>query len=100
MGLPRYVSKIDIQQNEIRDFILRAPPETKFNGFCVVNYSNIRNRWLDSISYGTIHQRINRRSGISFVPKIYAMSANYKSIQRNKRNRNKILLKKWDMYYL
>ncbi len=52
----------DPLNNEVRDFINRAPPPRTFNGYRIHDYSEVRHRWLNEIAGGTIDQRINRRS--------------------------------------
>ena len=51
--------------NEIRDYIERAPKRRwKFDGFCMVNNTHVRFKWLADIARGTLDCKINRRAGI------------------------------------
>jgi len=76
-----------LQANEIRDFLSRAPCSNVYDGNRIINYTNVRHEWLDSIHSGSIHARINRRAGIcpdtkdTFAPHARILS----SIRRNKR---------------
>ena len=56
-----------LNQNEIRDYLARAPRRFHFNGMCMVNNTAARFSWLASIASGTLDQRINRRAGINDV---------------------------------
>lgn len=73
--------------NEIRDFLHRAPPRRVFNGLTVVYHTVPRLKWLMEISTGTIHERINRRAGISddeWVP--WAVPKEWKAKHRHMKN--------------
>ena len=56
-----------LHQNEIRDYLARAPRRFHFNGMFMVNNTAARFSWLASIASGTLDQRINRRAGINDV---------------------------------
>jgi hypothetical protein len=53
-----------LEQNEIRDYLARAPRRFSFDGRRMVNNTGARFTWLATIAAGTIDQRINRRAGI------------------------------------
>jgi|GEM_PF-6039713 len=53
-----------MHQNEIRDYIERAPKRWHFNGSQMVSNTQARFVWLASLLRGTIHERINRRAGM------------------------------------
>ncbi len=53
-----------LKQNEICDYLARAPRRFHFNGSRMVNNTAARFAWLASIASGTIDQRINRRASI------------------------------------
>jgi len=75
-------------QNEIRDFLVRAPRrQWFFNGRRMHNYAHCRKLWLEDIARGTIDERINRRSGLKVFASIqYApWRGPYSAIKRNKR---------------
>ena len=74
-------------QNEIRDFVARAPKPFEFTGFRMLSFERVRNVWLEEISAGNIDQRINRRSGLIKERPFYAQCRIAKSIRRNHRNR-------------
>lgn len=57
----------DPLNNEVRDFLNRAPPPRQFNGYRIHDYTEVRHRWLNEIACGTIDQRINRRSLPDYV---------------------------------
>lgn len=77
-----------MHDNEIRDFIERAPKRFTFDGKRMVNHAHIRYKWFSEISIGSIHSRINRRAGIvdAWIPWVDPI---YKSMSRNRRNRAK-----------
>lgn len=52
-----------MHQNEIRDYLARAPNRWRFDGVRMVNYTAARSRWLTNIAVGTLDERINRRAG-------------------------------------
>lgn len=52
-----------LHQNEIRDYIQRAPKKWIFRGHQMVNTSHVRLKWLAEIAQGTLNERINRRAG-------------------------------------
>jgi hypothetical protein len=52
-----------IQNNEIRDYLERAPKRFRFDGRRMVNYTHQRFTWLASLARGTIDEKINRRAG-------------------------------------
>ena len=56
-----------LHQNELRDYLSRAPPRFHFDGMRMVNNTAARFAWLASIASGTLDQRINRRAGIMDV---------------------------------
>jgi hypothetical protein len=77
-----------LTQNEIRDFLLRAPRRSwRFTGCHLVNYEACRHLWFADLLKGTIDERINRRSGLKvFTPLQYApWRGPYSAIKRNKR---------------
>jgi len=53
-----------IDQNEIRDYVRRAPKRMFFDGMRMVNTMHVRLKWLSSIAMGTLDERINRRAGM------------------------------------
>jgi hypothetical protein len=59
-------SLMHLHQNEIRDYIARAPKRIQFDGKQLVNNTGARFRWLEQLCRGTIDQRINRRAGVTF----------------------------------
>lgn len=77
-----------LHQNEIRDFLQRAPRRNWcFVGDHLVNYEGCRRLWFASILRGTIDERINRRAGLKvFAAVPYApWRGAYSAIKRNKR---------------
>jgi|JI10StandDraft_1071094.scaffolds.fasta_scaffold421056_2 hypothetical protein len=62
-GEPDVTEPVD---NEIRDFLNRAPKRFAFNGQRVVYSTHARLKWLADIARGTIDERINRRAGTHF----------------------------------
>lgn len=58
---------MSLNQNEIRDYLARAPRRFHFDGMRMVNNTGARFAWLASIASGTLDQRINRRAGINDV---------------------------------
>jgi len=63
----QYLNELGIHPNEIRDFLYRAPPRRKFDGARIINFDDLRHRWLNEIHCGSIDQRINRRSLPDYV---------------------------------
>ncbi len=55
---------MSLHQNEIRDYLARAPRRFHFDGMRMVNNSAARFSWLATIASGTLDQRINRRAGV------------------------------------
>lgn len=55
-----------VNPNEIRDYVERAPKRWSFDGARMINHTGARLRWLEQLCRGTLHERINRRAGISF----------------------------------
>ena len=53
-----------VHQNEIRDYIERAPKRWRFDGTGLINTTHVRLVWLASIARGTLDERINRRAGL------------------------------------
>lgn len=53
-----------MNQNEIRDYIERAPKKWHFTGRRMVNNTHARFKWLADIARGPVDCRINRRAGI------------------------------------
>lgn len=77
-----------MQANEIQDFIERAPPIWRYESIGhMANYSQVRKQWLFEIASGSIHDRINRRSGykVSSNPFYAPLRGPYASIKRHKR---------------
>lgn len=54
----------ELDPNEIRDFLQRAPKRMRFDGSRMVFATHSRLAWLASIARGSINERINRRAGI------------------------------------
>lgn len=52
-----------IDQNEIRDYLNRAPKRWRFDGGRMVNTMHARLKWLSQIAAGPLNERINRRAG-------------------------------------
>lgn len=57
----------DLDPNEIRDFLNRAPKRMRFDGKKIVFSTHARLNWLADIARGTINERISRRAGIQDV---------------------------------
>lgn len=55
---------MELHENEIRDYLARAPKRWHFNGACMVNNTRARYKWLESLCQGTLNERINRRAGL------------------------------------
>jgi hypothetical protein len=76
-------------QNEIADFLERAPKKGfSYNGAQILNHAPMRYKWLYEISRGTIHERINRRAGITDIW-IPWKNPVLRAINRNKRKQLK-----------
>ena len=73
-----------LDQNEIRDYIARAPRRFHFDGMRMVNNTGARFAWLATIASGTLDQRINRRAGIEDVFKPFKYPV-YSSQKRHHR---------------
>ena len=88
--------------NEIKDFINRAPKRIRFDGTSIINYNQIRHEWIQSIDSGSIHERINRRSGYSYpIPPLYAPWRGVQaSIRRHRRNQFRKEGLRWEYYHL
>lgn len=52
-----------LDQNEIRDYLKRAPKRMYFDGARMVNTTHARLKWLSEIALGSLDERINRRAG-------------------------------------
>lgn len=78
-----------LEVNEIRDYIQRAPVPRRFDGRQIVYSTHARLVWLASMARGSIHERINRRAGI---PDLWRPFVNpvFKAHERNRRRRMKI----------
>lgn len=74
-----------LDQNEIRDYIARAPNKWCFNGRVMVNNSRVRLIWLSDIARGTLHEKINRRAGIKDEWHPWKMSPAVAAMQRHQR---------------
>lgn len=75
-----------LNDNEIRDFLARAPKRFYRSGVYCHNPAVARYRWLAEISEGSIDHRIQRRAGVQPDPD-YVTSIQ-KSIRRNARKNN------------
>ena len=75
---------MNLDQNEIRDYLSRAPRRFHFDGMRMVNNTGARFAWLASIASGTLDQRINRRAGIEdvFLPFKYPVHSSQKRHHR------------------
>lgn len=75
---------MNLHQNEIRDYLARAPRRFHFDGMRMVNNTSARFSWLASIASGTLDQRINRRAGIAdvFQPFKYPVHSSQKRHHR------------------
>lgn len=74
-----------MNQNEIRDYIERAPLRRQVNGSRMLNNTAARYAWLSTIARGTLDDRINRRAGIVEVWNPWGTDQVRKSINRNGR---------------
>jgi hypothetical protein len=57
----------EIETNEIRDYLQRAPKRRSFDGQRMVNNTQARYTWLASIARGVLDEKINRRAGVVFT---------------------------------
>ena len=71
--------------SEIRDYLARAPKKWELRGSELVNSRHARLVWLSSIAHGTLHERINRRAGITCPWRPYCNPVTG-AIRRNGRN--------------
>lgn len=55
------------ETNEIRDFLSLAPKRLTFNGHGMIDATLVREKWLNTIYQGSLHDKINRRAGIFFT---------------------------------
>lgn len=63
---------MEIDPNEIRDYLNRAPKRREIRKGGFVNNTSARFVWLAALcSHGTLHERINRRAGIVDVFRPY-----------------------------
>lgn len=84
----------DFDQNEIRDYINRAPRKWEFRGQMMINNTHARLKWLSEIAYGTIDTKINRRAGIKDNYRPFH-NRTYHAIHRHNRNEMRKLGKIW-----
>ena len=75
-----------LAENEIRDYIQRAPARCVFNGREIVWNTHARLVWLASLARGSMDDRINRRAGIIDTYEPWKMSPVHKAARRNRRN--------------
>lgn len=75
-----------MKQNEIRDFIERAPKSFVFNGVRSIDLRGVRKVWLAEISAGDIDARINRRAGIGSHRPLYKPNPVFAAVRRHHRN--------------
>jgi len=80
---------VNIDTNEIRDYLNRAPRKWEYRDGRMLNNTHARLKWLSEIAIGSIDQRINRRAGIS-DPWLPWCNPGFKAMCRNQRK----LLKK------
>jgi hypothetical protein len=76
----------EINQNEIRDYIERAPKRCYFDGRGIVWNTHARLVWLASLVRGSIHERINRRAGIVEKWCIWKLDPVAKAHKRHRNN--------------
>jgi hypothetical protein len=74
----------ELDANEIRDYIQRAPQRKRFDGQRIVWNTATRYKWLADISRGSIDERINRRAGIVFEYVPWKPDPVYKAVQRHR----------------
>lgn len=53
---------MNIDTNEIRDYLNRAPRKWEYRDGRMLNNTHARLKWLSEIAIGSIDQRINRRA--------------------------------------
>lgn len=82
----RKIMESKFNDNEIRDYINRAPPRYQFNGTQIVWNTHSRFKWLTSIAQGSIHERINRRAGIKDYFEPWKQNPISKSSKRHRKN--------------
>lgn len=73
-----------MNQNEIRDYLERAPKRWTFRCGRMVNHTQARLTWLASLAEGTLNERINRRAGWANDWKPWK-NPTYKAVARHKR---------------
>jgi hypothetical protein len=76
----------ELEQNEIRDYIQRAPARCVFNGKEIVWNTHARLVWLASLARGSIDERINRRAGILDCFQPWKISPEHKASRRHRIN--------------
>jgi hypothetical protein len=59
---------VAMHQNEIRDYLERAPKKWNFDGRRMVNNTHVRFVWLADLARGPLDERINRRAGLIAEP--------------------------------
>ncbi len=74
-----------MHQNEIRDYLERAPKKWSFNGHLMINHTRSRYLWLADLLRGPLDERINRRAGLirEFLP---WKNPTHSSCRRHQRN--------------
>lgn len=74
-----------MHQNEIRDYLQRAPKKWFYDGLSMVNTTHVRLKWLSEIARGTLNERINRRAGIveAWKPFTYPVGSACRRHHRN-----------------
>lgn len=74
-----------MHQNEIRDYVERAPRKWSFNGTLMVNHTRSRYLWLADLLRGPLDERINRRAGQirDLAPWKNPTHSSYRRHQRN-----------------
>jgi len=78
------------EQNEIRDYLARAPRRFHFDGIRMVNNTAARFSWLALIASGTLDQRINRRAGITDVYRPFKYPAHSSQKRHHRRQMVKL----------
>ena len=81
---------MNLDPNEIRDYLSRAPRRFHFNGMRMVNNTAARFSWLASIASGTLDQRINRRAGINDVYRPFKYPAHSSQKRHHRRQMVKL----------
>ena len=86
--------KSAVLQNEIRDYLARAPRRFHFDGARMVNTTCVRLKWLSDIARGTLDERINRRAGLQspWIPWQHPVQS---AIRRHHRNEQRKLGMRW-----